>query len=148
MEKSKRSPRPELAVLERGAGETPGAESKAPKPLEELNPRVGCGAGGDLWTGFASKKLPPLRAGGEVCEGARWWEEMLPRPEKADCFGGACTGGDLGAVKLRLLNASFIPPNCVCCGGGDCCIGDCMPPKDPVDTWEGCCWGCGRGAEA
>ena len=74
-------------MLEIGAGEIPGAESKAPKPLEELNPRAGCGGGADFCTGFASKKFPPLSAGCEICEGARWVEEMLPKPEKADCFG-------------------------------------------------------------
>ncbi len=66
-EKSKRSPRPELAlVLETGVG-MPGAESKAPKPLDELNPLVGCGGwAAGLAAGFISKKLPPLRGGGEV----------------------------------------------------------------------------------
>ena len=111
-EKSKRSFSPELAVFDSGAGDIPGAESKAPKPLEELKPRVGCG-GGACWTGFASKKLPPLRAGGEVCVGARW-DDRLPKPEKADCFGWACIVGDFWPEKPRLLNASFIPPNCVC----------------------------------
>ena len=97
----------------RGVGDIPGAESKAPKPLEELNPRVGCG-GGDVWAGFASKKFPPLRGGCEVCEGAFWWDEMLPKPEKADCFGWACIVGDFWPEKLKLLKASFIPPKCVC----------------------------------
>ncbi len=84
-EKSNRSLSPELAVFDSGAGDLPGAESNAPNPLEELKPREGWG-GGDVWTGFASKKLPPLRTGGEICVDARW-EEILPRPEKADCFG-------------------------------------------------------------
>lgn len=112
VEKSKRSFRPELAVFDKGAGDIPGAESKAPNPLEVLKPRVCCG-GGDCWMGFASKKLPPLRAGGEVCVGARW-EEILPNPEKADCFGWACMVGDFWPEKLKLLKASFIPPNEVC----------------------------------
>lgn len=41
-EKSKRSPKAD--VFETGAVDTPGAESKAPKPLDELNPR-------DAWGG-------------------------------------------------------------------------------------------------
>lgn len=44
----------------------PGAESKAPKPLDELNPLDGCGGGAGFAAGFISKKLPPLRGGGEV----------------------------------------------------------------------------------
>jgi len=64
-EKSKRSPRPELAVVETGVG-MPGAESKAPKPLDELNPLDGCGGWAGFAAGFVSKKLPPLRGGEEV----------------------------------------------------------------------------------
>lgn len=65
-EKSKRSPSAELAfVLETGVG-IPGAESKAPNPLDELNPLDGCGGcGAGFEAGFISKKLPPLRGGGE-----------------------------------------------------------------------------------
>jgi len=67
VEKSNRSPRPELALLDTGAGEIPGAESKAPNPLEVLNVREACGgAGAVFWAGFMSKKLPPLRGGGET----------------------------------------------------------------------------------
>ena len=62
--KSNRSPSPELVfVAETGAGDIPDAESNAPKPLEELNARVGC-AGGGAGIGLASKKLPPLRLEG------------------------------------------------------------------------------------
>ena len=44
-EKSNRSSIPELepVAFVKGAGDIPGAESKAPKPLEELKPRDGCG---------------------------------------------------------------------------------------------------------
>jgi hypothetical protein len=123
-------------VLDWGLGDMPGAESKAPKPLEELNPRDGCGGTGvDFWTGLGSKKLPPLRfeVGGET------WLETLPKFAKALGFDLACNGGEVGLEKLKLLNASFIPPNedsCGCCRGTG---GDCMPPNDPEDAWDGCC---------
>jgi len=68
-EKSNRSAIPELVfvVFDKGGGDIPGAESKAPKPLEELKPLDGCGgAAAGFWTGFASKKLPPLRVGDET----------------------------------------------------------------------------------
>lgn len=44
-EKSNKSAIPELAFVafDSGAGDIPGAESNAPKPLEELKPRDGCG---------------------------------------------------------------------------------------------------------
>lgn len=66
-EKSKRLSYPELVFVVTTVGVMPGAESKAPKPLEELKPRDGWAG----WAGFcavlASKKLPPLRFGdGEV----------------------------------------------------------------------------------
>lgn len=40
-EKSKRSLNPELEFVAAAVGVTPGAESNAPNPLDELNPRVG-----------------------------------------------------------------------------------------------------------
>jgi hypothetical protein len=42
-EKSKRSAMPELVLVLEIMGDIPGAESNAPKPLEELNVRDGCG---------------------------------------------------------------------------------------------------------
>ena len=42
-EKSNRSVIPELVAFGEVTGDIPGAESKAPKPLEELKPRDGCG---------------------------------------------------------------------------------------------------------
>jgi hypothetical protein len=68
-EKSNKSAIPELAFVafDMAGGDIPGAESKAPKPLEELKPRVGCGgAAAGFCTGFASKKLPPLNGGDET----------------------------------------------------------------------------------
>ena len=46
-EKSNKSaiPEVEFVAFDKGAGDIPGAESKAPNPLEELNPRDGCGGG-------------------------------------------------------------------------------------------------------
>lgn len=74
---------------------------------------------------------------------------MLPKFENALGLGCDCwIPGEVELEKLSPLKASFIPPNVLCCAGGDCCMGDCMPPKDPEDAWDGCCWGCGRGAEA
>lgn len=100
--KSKRSPRPELAAC--GAGDMPGAESKAPNPLDELNPLEGWGgAGVDFWAGFVSKNVPPLLAGGDRLF------ETWPRLAKA-----FVVVGDLGEVvveKPRPLKASFMPPN-------------------------------------
>tara|TARA_R110002060_G_scaffold48900_1_gene59841 strand:+ start:1402 stop:1641 length:240 start_codon:yes stop_codon:yes gene_type:complete len=62
VEKSNKSSRPEL-VFEMGGDDIPGAESNAPKPLDELNPRLGWAGAG---AGFVSKKLPPPRLpGGE-----------------------------------------------------------------------------------
>lgn len=90
-EKSNKSVIPELvfAAFVKGAGDMPGAESKAPNPLEELNPRDGCGgAGADFCTGFASKKLPPLK-GGDDTEDPDLWPETLPSPANADGLGCA-----------------------------------------------------------
>lgn len=90
-EKSNKSAIPELefVAFDKGAGDIPGAESKAPNPLEELNPRDGCGGGAaGFWTGFASKKLPPLK-GGDETEGVDRWLETLPKPANADCLGCA-----------------------------------------------------------
>jgi len=42
-EKSKRSAMPELVLVLGIMVDIPGAESNAPKPLEELNVRDGCG---------------------------------------------------------------------------------------------------------
>jgi hypothetical protein len=55
-------------ALVEGPGDMPGAESKAPNPLEELNPLEGCGVccTAGFWTGLGSKKPPPLRGGDET----------------------------------------------------------------------------------
>lgn len=64
VEKSNRSSMPEL-VFDIGCGDMPGTESNAPNPLEELNPRDGCGGEAAFCAGLASKKLPPPKGGGE-----------------------------------------------------------------------------------
>lgn len=65
VEKSNRSPNAELAFVDCGAGDCPGAESNAPKPLEELNARDTC-EGARAAFGFESKNPPPLRGGEET----------------------------------------------------------------------------------
>lgn len=91
---------------------------------------AGFGAGGLV--GVASKKLPPLRGGGEetgAVEGVDFLGMAVGKlvsPENAD--GGDCAGGfdALEFEKLSPPKASAKPPNAsFCCGGGEA-----MPPKE------------------
>lgn len=103
------------------------------------------GAGGDFGCteaadGAVSKKLPPLKGGGDVTLGAEGADlvEMLgarlPRPENGDwCFG--CGGGDAWDGKLRPLKALVRPPKASVCGGGDDCGGDDRPPNEGCLLW-------------
>jgi hypothetical protein len=63
--KSNRSPNAELAFVGCGAADCPGAESNAPKPVEELNVRDTCDGAGAAF-GFESKNPPPLSGGEEI----------------------------------------------------------------------------------
>lgn len=105
-------------MVDAGPGAWEG-ELKEPKPLEELIPLDACAGAG---AGLASKKLPPPKgAGGDAWGGADLWLEIFPRLEKALVLGWFCNGGEGALEKLRLLNASFIPPKEAwfdCCG---CC---------------------------
>jgi len=75
-EKSNKSIIPELAAGGLTVvGDAPGAESNAPKPLDELNVRdvvVGC-MEPEFCDGFASKKPPPPKVdiGDVICGGDR-----------------------------------------------------------------------------
>jgi len=92
MERSKRSPMPELGAAA-GLGAVAGVELvielKSPKPLEELKVRCfwsGLVAGGDF--GVLSKKLPPPpNADGAVFWGVERCVEKLARLENADGLG-------------------------------------------------------------
>lgn len=83
--------------------------------------------------GKLSKKLPPLKGGGEVTCGAEGVAlagtglVKLLKPENADEACGAAGFGALLLGKLRPLNASARPPNASCFRGGAV---DVIPPKD------------------
>lgn len=116
--------------------------------------RAGGGGGFDCTGGLVgtlSKKLPPLRGGGEEICGAtggdfRGGGLLKPlMPEKADC--PDCDGGDFTefeAGKLSPLKASFRPPREFRWAGGDD-----RPPNEGCRLWGGgSVAGCGFGAEA
>jgi hypothetical protein len=88
-----------------GAGDE--KDEKLPRPLEGLMVRF-C-TGGDL--GFESKKLPPPpnMLEEDVVEGD-FVLEKASSPEKGEGLGAGA------ALKDKLPNASFMPPNADCVG--------------------------------
>jgi len=91
---------------------------------------VGFSAG--AFDGRLSKKLPPLKGGGDVAcgpEGAAFDGTELVRPPKAEKAEDGCAGGDIAVVVLEKLippKASASPPNASCFASG----GDVIAPKD------------------
>lgn len=118
MERSRRSAIPDAA----GAAGWDGVGEE--KALKLLAPPAGlmvrlCGAG------FESKKLPPppnmLEEDDDA--GGDFLLEKLSRPENGEGLGAGA------ALKDKLLNASFIPPNDDCCGDA-CAWDDTSPLKE------------------
>lgn len=135
IERSSRSPMPEE---EEGAG-LEGAEvlneEKFARPEEGLVVRFW--TGGDL--GFESKKLPPPpNMLDEAVDAGDFALEKASRPANGEGLGAAAGAG----LKLRLPNASFMPPNADCVGDV-CDCGDARPPNDSCRAC--CCCGCAAG---
>jgi hypothetical protein len=108
MERSSKSPSPEdeAAGLD-GAGDE--NEEKSERPLDGLVVRF-C-AWYVVAFGFESKKLPPPpNMFEEDVVGGDLAVEKLSRPENGDGLGAGCAPWP----NDKLLNASFMPPNCDC----------------------------------
>ncbi len=108
-EKSNRSPRAAEAGWAAGLGIAADAVGELSPPKPPISKDC-FGAGGEVGVGLASKKLPPLRLEkAELLDGGAGRPlEKLFKLAKASCFG---LFGPAGEAKLKLLNASFIPPN-------------------------------------
>lgn len=106
----------------------------------ELDGAVTAGLETGAFEGKLSKKLPPLKGGGEVTCGAEGVAlagtglVKLLKPENADEAGGAAGFGALLLGKLSPPNASARPPNASCFRGGAV---DVIPPNDGSRA----CWG-------
>jgi hypothetical protein len=117
IDRSRRSAIPEAAGAAGldGAGEENAL--KLPTPPAGLMVRL-CGAG------FESKKLPPPpNMLDEEDAGGDFVPEKLSRPENGEGLGAGA------ALKDKLLNASFKPPNDDCWGDACACV-DTSPPKE------------------
>lgn len=140
-EKSSKSPKRSFGGGLAGEGTFGGGGGDCVKAKSRPFDGARAGAGGDFGCvegagGRLSKKVPPLKGGGDVTFGADGADLVgmlgvnLLRSENADCcFGGG--GGDVVEGKLRPLKAFVKPPKASgCAGGGDCGGGEAMPPKD------------------